>query len=456
MNSRSRSQTQESNSSESDDEEPRRKVPKLSKQEHIDNYDRLRYQLRNEQSEASKGNASELVIQHLDEIQQLYSRVQTDKNRDTKVHLKDSEAFKETSDFAAMNVRNMKLDDAGVSIGVKEFVGNLKKFMTDTAFVKEDEDRSEVPEDYEDEEELNNGLSTKEDRFNQFNWLKLGVLYLQTSKKVILTDFLNGPLSTERKKIAPRTRNVDDTQSTYSTTAQRVQASEIDHDVEQNTATMVKSVYQTFIKRDESKPVNFFEFFINPDSFSQSVENLFYTSFLIKDARLKLFLDKDGIPNVFRVSDQECSDAKEQLKSIETNHHIATFDYKTWQNLIREFNITTSFLDHRGEVEDTFPEEDMEPEVRAHSRNRSEEENEELEGSRNDTLPDDQLGDQENNIHRSQRQKARDKAAYDRAKMAAITEAASLGEPTPIASPPSFQNQDESDDEVKLEQLDEY
>lgn len=209
-----------------------------------------------------------------------------------------------------------------------EFGGNLKKFMTDTAFVKEDEDRSEVPEDYEDEEELNNGLSTKEDRFNQFNWLKLGVLYLQTSKKVILTDFLNGPLSTERKKIAPRTRNVDDTQSTYSTTAQRVQASEIDHDVEQNTATMVKSVYQTFIKRDESKPVNFFEFFINPDSFSQSVENLFYTSFLIKDARLKLFLDKDGIPNVFRVSDQECSDAKEQLKSIETNHHIATFDYK--------------------------------------------------------------------------------------------------------------------------------
>lgn len=66
-------------------------------------------------------------------------------------------------------------------------------------------------------------------------------------------------------------------------------------------------------------------------------------------------------------------------------------------------------------MEDTFPEEDMEPEVRAHSRNRSEEENEELEGSRNDTLPDDQLGDQENNIHRSQRQKARDKAAYDRA-----------------------------------------
>lgn len=44
--------------------------------------------------------------------------------------------------------------------------------------------------------------------------------------------------------------------------------------------------------------VDLIRFVINPKSFGQSVENLFYVSFLIKDGKVSVDLDEDGIPSV--------------------------------------------------------------------------------------------------------------------------------------------------------------
>jgi hypothetical protein len=47
---------------------------------------------------------------------------------------------------------------------------------------------------------------------------------------------------------------------------------------------------------EQNGPVNLFRFVTNPHDFAQSVENLFYLSFLIRDGECALEIEEDGEP----------------------------------------------------------------------------------------------------------------------------------------------------------------
>jgi non-structural maintenance of chromosomes element 4 len=48
----------------------------------------------------------------------------------------------------------------------------------------------------------------------------------------------------------------------------------------------------------QHSPINLFEFIINPHSFGQTIENIFYLSFNVRDARAKIELDARKLPIV--------------------------------------------------------------------------------------------------------------------------------------------------------------
>src|SRR5271155_64221 len=62
------------------------------------------------------------------------------------------------------------------------------------------------------------------------------------------------------------------------------------------TAKMVRLVAEGLC---QNSPINLFEFIINPASFAETIENIFYLSFSVHDTRAKIQIDDaNGLPVV--------------------------------------------------------------------------------------------------------------------------------------------------------------
>lgn len=108
--------------------------------------------------------------------------------------------------------------------------------------------------------------------------------------------------------------------------------------------------------------VSLFEFAVNPHSFAQTVENLFYVSFLVKDGYVQLGFDDNGLPTIRKLAPQhhtvmianassgtaEPKTTNEQYEQGTARHQaIFSLDYATWQKLIKAFDITDSMIPTR-------------------------------------------------------------------------------------------------------------
>ncbi len=108
-------------------------------------------------------------------------------------------------------------------------------------------------------------------------------------------------------------------------------------------------------------------FAVNPRSFAQTVENFFYISFLVRDGRVGLGSDDNGLPSICRcsfccrvfsasvpdnidpTSEEEIESAKEANNREDTQKHqlILSIDMAMWRDMTATFNIKESMIAHR-------------------------------------------------------------------------------------------------------------
>jgi len=87
----------------------------------------------------------------------------------------------------------------------------------------------------------------------------------------------------------------------------------------------------------EHSPINLFEFVINPRSFGQTIENIFYLSFSVRDARAKIEMDRNGLPMVSYVdmlSDEEME--------MENKQCVLAITMQQWEVRYLYVNLLTS------------------------------------------------------------------------------------------------------------------
>ncbi|KAJ3323161.1 cleavage stimulation factor, 3' pre-RNA, subunit 1 [Boothiomyces sp. JEL0866] len=144
------------------------------------------------------------------------------------------------------------------------------------------------------------------------------------------TGFMFGALEIEPKIAGPRKAAV----RLHKDKSQMVKPEQLkESDVQRQsneTSANVQAIHQCLEDLEEKEEeINFFKFFINPNSFSQSVENLFHISFLVRDGRVNI---QESSENGLIIESCE-PPTHEQLQDPEYAklQTILHLDHQTWR-----------------------------------------------------------------------------------------------------------------------------
>ncbi|KAF7663900.1 hypothetical protein LDENG_00197240 [Lucifuga dentata] len=91
---------------------------------------------------------------------------------------------------------------------------------------------------------------------------------------------------------------------------------------------------------DPATPISYYEFVIDPNSFSRTVENIFHVSFLIRDGFARMYLDDDKLPCIAPVVDGEAKAGG----SSSRHQCIVSISCQSWKELIDVFEITEAMI----------------------------------------------------------------------------------------------------------------
>ncbi|KAJ6492867.1 Nse4 C-terminal-domain-containing protein [Mycena vitilis] len=238
----------------------------------------------------------------------------------------DSAFLVKTVNLNIQKARGLKFGTGAFSI--EDFVTKLVGFM---GGYRPPEDLAEVEEEEEEDD-------------SPLEWVKVGRRAMAKSRRVPAMGFMNGPLSIEAKQRAPTQKRAKfEKNKNDQTRPQEIREEDIarsENETTKNVAVVANALEQV-------EKINLFRAVINPESFAQSVENIFYLSFLIRDAKVAFEISEDAEPVIFACQEPSDEDREAAGGVLLKQQLIFEFDMATWKRAIEVFKITESFIPTR-------------------------------------------------------------------------------------------------------------
>ncbi|PYH69946.1 non-structural maintenance of chromosomes element 4 family protein [Aspergillus vadensis CBS 113365] len=295
----------------------------------------------------------------------------------------DSRLLVQAADLSYKKTAQLVLGDASAGIDVDEFVSKCISFMrrapadsqvsmpSSTQRRRTGIGRSQMdPND------------SDEDQGDAMNWDWLGrAACFCSNARPSVPGFLLGPLSVQKRvRQQPVRRARERIDPARAVAPQELQEKDLDRQETSNLTTMCASINRLLARTQNNGQdvveaelsqlpddpdedtvqevmarnnvaddggVPLFQFCINPHSFGQSVENLFYVSFLVRDGLVGIAVDSRGLPTLHSAKPHAPSEA--QRKGIKKRQAIFTLDFETWQELIQAYDIKDPIIPHREE-----------------------------------------------------------------------------------------------------------
>jgi hypothetical protein len=238
----------------------------------------------------------------------------------------DSRFLVNATDLASRKLQNSLHGSGGAGVDLDQFVSKCIYFMKSGGYRHGEEDAPTIAVADDEEEDIGDGL----------DWALFGrQACFPSNKRPPVSSFLLGPLSVQKRvrttqrratqrraPVGPATRpqevnQGDITQSENSNLTHLVKGIKSkleDHlrigaegvedelnqypenDVTEEDQTVAFRRFRVAMTPDEEPAVNLFDFAINPHDFGQTIENLFYISFLVREGNAQVVKDEHGLP----------------------------------------------------------------------------------------------------------------------------------------------------------------
>ncbi|XP_004602920.2 EP300-interacting inhibitor of differentiation 3 [Sorex araneus] len=115
------------------------------------------------------------------------------------------------------------------------------------------------------------------------------------------------------------------------------------HEATEKEVERILGLLQTYFRKYPDTPVSYFEFVIDPKSFSRTVENIFYVSFIIRDGFARLRLDQDRLPILEPISfsrrGEDCDFGYHGRKQ-----GVISLSLQDWKNIVATFEISEAMI----------------------------------------------------------------------------------------------------------------
>lgn len=237
----------------------------------------------------------------------------------------DSRFLVNASELAGKKLNSSLQGNAGVGIDLDQFVSKCIFFMKSGGNLNEEDAPAVAVPEEDDEDAGDDGL----------DWALLGrQACFPCNKRPPTMSFLLGPLSvqkrvrttqrkarSQREPVGPATRPQEmkegDIQQTENSNLSNLvksintrlrghieevdekvseELSEIEGEPEPEDIVEASRRHRAAVTPSEELAVSLLDFAINPHDFGQTVENLFYISFLVREGNAKILKDEDGLP----------------------------------------------------------------------------------------------------------------------------------------------------------------
>ncbi|GJC82964.1 non-structural maintenance of chromosome element 4 [Colletotrichum liriopes] len=312
----------------------------------------------------------------------------------------DSRLLVSAVDLSYRKTVRLMQGSSAEGLDVDEFVSKCCTYMRQASGIADDA-APELSSTQRRRRRTGGGSHDDEDEGNDeaFNWAHLGrFASLPNIRRPALPGFLLGPLSVEKKvrKVAKRSapfrpNNLAETRPEVLNVEDLAKkendltaiCGKILKQLQSVQGEIQTKLYDIFDKSDMTEEeqialmqkhglrdtggVDLLRFVVNPKSFGQTVENMFYVSFLIRDGKVKIEFDSDEYPSLskpifedpaspFQIDDvDEDGTTGRAAAKRETAKQQAIFsmDMQTWQDIIDTFDIQEPMITHRKEAGST-------------------------------------------------------------------------------------------------------